>query len=288
MGRWRLALALGAAVALGASLWLLGTPGPARPAATAGPPGRSAQPGARAGRPGANSGRGSAGARRSPEFDASFAGSRLDTSVWSTCYPWMDLRSGCTNFGNPEYQWYLPSQDRVAGGVLRLTARRTPTAGKKKNGADAEYSCRSGMVTTYPSLRFRYGFVQVIARIPAGPGLWPALWLAAADFRWPPEIDILEHWGTSGASAAFFHPAGAAQVRAIIRPELTAGWHTFSLSWTRSRLTWYADGRKILTVRHRIPHQRMYLIADLAESRYPRTAAQCHGALVIRSVKVWK
>ena len=53
-----------------------------------------------------------------PEFDASFTGSRLNTSVWSTCYPWIHDGGGCTNFGNAktEHEWYLPSQDRVYGG----------------------------------------------------------------------------------------------------------------------------------------------------------------------------
>jgi len=300
--RWKLALAPGVAVALGASLWGLGTAGQhARPAAHATPaavatpaahatpavaPSLSAQQAARAGAPHSGSGQDSRGARSSLEFDANFPGSRLDTSVWSTCYPWMDLRSGCTNFGNAEFQWFLPSQDRVSGGDLRLVAKRTPTAGRTRRGAAAEYACRSGMVTTYPSLRFRYGYVEVVARIPSGPGLWPALWLAAADFRWPPEIDMMERWGQTATFAATFHPVGA-PVRAV-RSRLSPGWHAVSLSWTRSQITWYVDGRKILTVRQRIPHQRMYLIADLAEAKYPKTAAECRGTMLIRSVRVWK
>ena len=304
MRRWKLALAPGVAVVLGASLWGLGTAGqhatvgqratagqratPTAPATTAVAPSLSAQQAARAGAPdsGSGSGQDSPGARRSLKLDANFPGSRLNTSVWSTCYPWMDRRSGCTNFGNTEFEWYLPAQDRVSGGDLRLVAKRTPTEGRTRHGAVAEYACRSGMVTTYPGLRFRYGYVEVVARIPAAAGLWPALWLAAADFRWPPEIDMMERWGKTATFAASFHPVGA-PVRTT-RSRFSPGWHAFSLSWTRSQLTWYVDGRKILTVRQRIPHQRMYLIADLAEAKYPKTAAQCRGTMLIRSVKVWK
>jgi beta-glucanase (GH16 family) len=279
------------AIVLGASLWFLGTAGhrasPAALATTAVAPSQPARHAARPGAPDAGSGQDSPGAGHSLEFDASFPGSRLNTSLWSTCYPWMDRRSGCTNFGNPEYQWYLPSQDRVSGGVLRLVAKRSPTAGRTRHGAAAEYGCRSGMITTYPSLRFKYGYIQVVARIPASPGLWPALWLAAANFRWPPEIDMMEKWGTTDDFSVFFHPAGTDHVPAM-RSRLSPGWHAFSLSWTKSHLAWYVDGRKILTVRQRIPHQRMYFIADLAEAEYPKTTAECSGTMLIRSVKVWK
>jgi hypothetical protein len=126
-----------------------------------------------------------------PEFTATFTGSRLKKSVWATCYPAMDLPTGCTYFGSSEYQWYLPSQDRVSGGVLRLTAQRAPTAGKARNGRRHEYACRSGMVTTYPSFRFTFGYVQVSAKILPRPGLRPALWLAAANGASQPKIAML-------------------------------------------------------------------------------------------------
>ena len=69
------------------------------------------------------------------------------------------------------------------------------------------------------------------------------------------------------------------------------GWHTFSLSWTRTQLTWMLDGRVIMRSTQHIPHQQMYFIANLADEVVPgRTAPgpQCSGSLLIRSVKVWK
>ena len=141
-------------------------------------------------------------------FDSNFSGSTLNTSVWATCYPWAQPTSGCTNFGNTEYQWYLPSQDQVSGGILHLAAQRLPTPRQDRNGAPKEYLCRSGMVTTYPSFHFKYGYLQVVARIPFSTGLWPALWLAAMN-HWPPEIDILEHWGVSAQTTAVHFPPGS-------------------------------------------------------------------------------
>lgn len=224
---------------------------------------------------------------RPPDWSADFSGSRLDTSAWSTCYPWMNSPAGCTNFGNTEYQWFLPSQVQVRGGVLRLIAQRVPTEGKAQDGSPRQYDCRSGMVTTFKSYRFQYGYVQVVAKIPERPGLWPGIWLAAADLSWPPEIDLVESWGVHALAGAYFHPVGGGQVVNRFHSPLSDGWNTFGLSWTKSQLTWYVDGRVVLTVRSRIPHQPMYFIADLAEYLHPTAKADCNGQLAIRSVKIW-
>jgi beta-glucanase (GH16 family) len=225
-------------------------------------------------------------------FDQQFPGQKLDTSVWGTCYPWLDVPTGCTNFGNSEYEWYLPAQDRVSGGVLHLVAQRKPTAGKTRAGGPKEYACRSGMVTSYPGFRFKYGYVQFTARIPAGAGLWSGLWLAAANLKWPPEIDLLEHWGApSNLAGVYFHPihgSGAkTHLSAAKTASLTSGWHTFSVSWTYRRVIWYVDGQTIMVVRTSVPHQQMYLVANLADFSLPKSGG-CSGRLLIRSVKVWQ
>ena len=225
-----------------------------------------------------------------PTFASDFSGSRLNTKIWGTCYPWAHTKAGCTNFGNTEYEWYLPSQVRVSGGVLHLVAQRILTVGRNAQGAPMHYSCRSGMVTTYPGFRFKYGYVQVVAQVPGGPGLWPALWLVAANLRWPPEIDMLEHYGPPDVRTdVAVHPVGAPAVTKFMDiANLTSGWHTFGLSWTSSRLVWFIDGTAVLTVSHHIPHQPMYLIANLAAYQPPAGGQGCEGTMLIRSIKVWK
>jgi beta-glucanase (GH16 family) len=228
-----------------------------------------------------------------PAFAADFSGSRLDTSVWATCYPWQDVPAGCTNFGNSEYEWYLPGQDQVSGGVLHLVAQHIPTPGMTADGTPKAFSCRSGMVTTYPGFRFQYGYIQVVAQIPNGPGLWPALWLAAADQKWPPEIDMLEHWSSDAWSRVSLHPSGATDNFSYfakpVTSDLSVGWHTFGLSWTASKLIWFIDGKAVLSLTKDVPQQPMYLIANLAQSSVPRPGgAQCSGTMLIRSVEVWR
>jgi beta-glucanase (GH16 family) len=242
------------------------------------------------------------GVSKSPEWSATFTGAHLDKAVWSTCYPQYQ-QAGCQNFSNSkiEGEWYLPSQDQVSGGELHLVAQHEPTAGTTLGGAPKTYECRSGMVTSYPGFSFEYGYIQIEASIPTGKGLWPALWLAATNLQWPPEMDILEAWGANHHYPAFyastyFHfsgPSGPTSIHGSITPASAAvGWHTFALSWTKTQLTWLVDGRAVLTTHKDIPHQKMYFIADLAESISPAAptvrAGECDGSLLIKSVKVWK
>jgi beta-glucanase (GH16 family) len=227
--------------------------------------------------------------KRRPAFDATFGGSKLNTKVWDTCYPKLaNYNHGCTNWGNSmEAEWYLASQVKVSGGVVRLIARRERTVGATSTGARKVYGCRSGMITSYPGFKFEYGFVQVVAKIPHANGLWPALWLAAADGKYPPEMDMLESWGVNTLTASFFHPVNGKRSRAEYSPALTRGWQTYSLSWTRTRIRYYVGSRLVLTITKKVPHQRMYFIANVAEY-LPAKAGRCSGQLDIRSVKIWK
>jgi beta-glucanase (GH16 family) len=224
-----------------------------------------------------------------PAFNAGFGGSKLNTKVWDTCYPFLtNYKGGCTNYGNPmEAEWYLPSQVRVSGGVVHLVAQRKRTPGITSTGKRKVYGCRSGMITSYPGFKFEYGTVQVVAKIPHANGLWPALWLAAADGKYPPEIDMVESWGVNRKTGSFYHSVNGPTVRAKYSPSLTRGWHTYSVSWTSSKLKFYVDSRLVLTVAKNVPHQRMYFLADLAEYT-PAKRGYCTGQLEIRSVKIWK
>jgi beta-glucanase (GH16 family) len=223
-------------------------------------------------------------------FDSSFTGSSLDTRVFGTCYPWNGSGKGCTNYGNSgdeDQEWYMPSQVQVSGGVLHLLAQREPTPGLSQSGAPKEYKCRSGMVTTFPGFEFEYGYAQIVAKIPFGNGLWPALWLAASNEKWPPEVDILEHWGTDRQGKVYLHPlTGARQGGPVQMPNLSEGYHTFTLKWTATQLTWYYDGNQVFRTTTGIPHQSMYLVANLADDIV--TPGTCSGSMSIKSIKVWQ
>ena len=222
-------------------------------------------------------------------FSTDFPGTTLDTSTWAECYPWSPMPPGCTNFGNSdEREWYLPSQVHVANGALALVAQRTPTDGSDVNGKPEEYTCRSGMVTTYSSVHLKYGFVRVVARLPFGQGLWPAIWLIPSDGAWPPEIDIVEHWDTQPTARATLHTGKQnKQQRGTLNfPDADKGWHTYTLEWTQSRISIYYDGTLALTTTKDIPQQSMYLLLDLADEN--NSPGSCSGTMYVKSVNVWE
>ena len=250
------------------------TPAPVTPAAAARPP----------------AGVSALGSQWSRTFDATFSGSRLNTAVWGTCYPW-ESASGCTNFGNSgEYEWYTPAQDQVYGGALHLVPERVPTPGLASDGQPEEYQYRSGMVTTYPSYGFTYGYVQVVARIPYGAGLWPALWMLPTSMQWPPEIDIIEHYGDSPVSWQHLHsPAYPTQMASEVTPNLAAGWHTFGLYWSPQAVIWFIDGRRVFDDTQAVPSQPMYLLADVAVYQQVKSRWSAGSdSMAIRSVSVWQ
>ncbi len=220
-------------------------------------------------------------------FAQGFAGNTLNTGVWGTCYPWQ--LGGCTNYGNvndAEKEWYLPSQVQVKNGALGLVAQREATWGTDQFGRPKEYMCRSGMVTSFPSFSFRYGFVRVTARLAFGKGLWNAIWLAAQSYQWPPEVDILEHWGSQSISRVFLHPIGMPEQEGVMQlPAADKGWHTFTLSWTPKRLTWWFDGHQVYTTTTGVPQQAMYLIMNLADD--DDTQGSCSGTFNVQAVNVW-
>jgi beta-glucanase (GH16 family) len=232
----------------------------------------------------------SLGSQWSQSFDATFTGSKLDTSVWGTCYPWQSS-SGCTNFGNAnEYEWYTPAQDQVYDGALHLVPQVTPTPGLASDGTPKEYQYRSGMVTTSPSFNFTYGYVQVVAQIPYGSGLWPALWMLPTNGHWPPEIDIIEHYGDSLVSWQHLHsPTYPTQMAFEPTPNLSTGWHVFGLYWSPSEVSWFIDGQRVYDDTHAIPEQSMYLIADLAVYQQVKSSWNASSeSMAIRSVSVWQ
>jgi beta-glucanase (GH16 family) len=178
----------------------------------------------------------------------------------------------------------------VSGGALNLTAKQETT-----QGTSGTYDCRSGMVTSEPGFNFTYGLIQVTAKIPYDPGLWPALWLEPSNGDWPPELDIMEHWYSDQDYKVYEHYTNATDYLGgpVSTPvNLSAGYNTFSMLWTSSKVTWYLDGTEVYSTTSYVPQQAMYFIANVAD-RNPdngttaMVAGGCTGTMSISSIKVW-
>lgn len=94
-----------------------------------------------------------------------------------------------------------PENIRLEGGDLVLTARR-------EQYGKSPYT--SASVTTAGKFSFRYGRLEMRAKLPYGQGLWPAFWTMGDDYLargdelgWPyaGEIDVMEFIGVGGEQA---------------------------------------------------------------------------------------
>ncbi|MFC1438725.1 glycoside hydrolase family 16 protein [Streptacidiphilus sp. N1-10] len=229
-------------------------------------------------------------------FQDDFTGSALDTSRWTTCYDWNV--AGCTNAGNHESEWYLPSQVTVDQGLLSLTAQRQATTGSD----GLHYPWRSGMVSTgrdswdaTPRHTFTYGYFAARLRIPAGAGFFPAFWLMPASRTTPPELDVVEFIGTTLSATMTVHWTGPGgddlhEGRRFTGPsDFSAGYHVFALDWEKTSLTWYIDGVARLTLKEHVPDVPMEVLLTLAVG-YPHPPAAGQESAVLRAdwIRVWQ
>jgi beta-glucanase (GH16 family) len=221
-------------------------------------------------------------------FNQGFSGSTLNSSVWQTCYEWYVASVGCTNYGNGELEWYLPGGDQVSGGVLHEVATKTPTQGTTQAGASEVYPYKSGMVTTFGSFSFTYGYVSVVAKLPGGTGTWPAIWMLPENGTWPPEIDIMENYGSTNQIQCTVHWSSAnlqAYANVTSSANLTNSYNTYSVLWTPTSLTWYLNGKAVFTYSGAgVPNTPMYLLANLAINAVGAPSS----SFDIQSVKIYQ
>lgn len=142
-------------------------------------------------------------------FVDNFNTSTLDCNKWSTSFIW--TRDSQQQFGqhltiNGEQQFYVDvcqGEDQLYGspfdqstGNLIISANSQAGLPETINGELGGQPIRSGIITTYDSFRFRYGYVEVCAKLPRQCGSWPAFWLLHDDYVTIPgniaEIDFLE------------------------------------------------------------------------------------------------
>ena len=139
----------------------------------------------------------------------------------------------------------------------------------------------SGIITSYESFKFKYGRVEVRAKMPAGKGLWSAVWLLNAYYKQDqpedPEIDIMEAIGdrtTTGNHAyhdvrdndgdGFYTDYTSTTFRSVIE-DFSQDFHTYRVDWEEGRIVWYVDDIETGRVEgDQVSDEQMYLLANLA------------------------
>ena len=103
----------------------------------------------------------------------------------------------------------------------------------------------------------------------------------------------MEHWGSDQKAKVYDHATGVPTLGGPVttRANLSDGWHTFSLLWTKTGITWYIDGVAVFAVTNNVPNQPMFFLANLAitDAYQPlQLPSSCTTSLSIRSVKIWQ
>jgi beta-glucanase (GH16 family) len=166
-----------------------------------------------------------------------------DTTKWG-----YDIGTGTWGWGNNEKQYYTSRQQNAvaANGVLRINAVK-----EKYQGSD--YT--SARLVTKNRFSFRYGKIEVLAKIPAGIGTWPAIWMLGdnnSTAGWPAcgEIDIMEHKGKepNRIYSSLHHPnhSGAnANGGTMDIANATTEFHKYVMEWSADSIIFYVDEKVV-------------------------------------------
>ncbi|MDD2792074.1 MAG: family 16 glycosylhydrolase [Sediminibacterium sp.] len=193
-----------------------------------------------------------------------------DTSKWG-------YHPGAHGGGNDELQYYTANDTMnavVSNGVLRIIA-------SKENRENKSYT--SSKLQTRNKAAFTYGRFEVRAKLPAGRGTWPAIWMLGTNIdsiSWPAcgEIDIMEHVGYEKDSIygtihseAYNHIKGTQKSKAIYTADPYTRFHVYAIEWTPEKIDFIMDGvvynqirNEHLTVREWPFDAPFFLILNLA------------------------
>ena len=187
-----------------------------------------------------------------------FEGSSIDDDNWTH-------EVNCDGGGNNEAQCYTDSADNsfVSDGSLKIVALPA------EEGAQKPYT--SARLNTRYKADFKYGRIEMRAKLPFGQGSWPAFWMMPTDEvygGWPRsgEIDIMEavnlkastiegtpenhihgtlHYGqewpnNDSSGKAYSLPDGANPADEF---------HTYAIEWQEGEIRWYMDDHLYATQR---------------------------------------
>ncbi len=169
-----------------------------------------------------------------------------DSSKWS-----YDV--GGKGWGNNELQYYTNADTnnaKVYNGILQIIARKT------LKGNNAYTSAR---LVTKNKGDWKYGKIEVSAKLPAGRGLWPAIWMLPTDWNygsWPKsgEIDIMENVGFKPDSIfcsihteSFNHIIGTQKTKGIKIINPYTSFHLYAIEWDQKKIDFLLDNSVVFT-----------------------------------------
>jgi beta-glucanase (GH16 family) len=151
-----------------------------------------------------------------------------------------------------EKQCYTNSSDNVhadGNGYLVISALEQPG-----NCADGWYrDITSARLTTRGLHSWKHARFEIRAKMPSGPGTWPAFWALGDEpgVDWPEvgEIDAMEYVGRDRSHViGTVHGGNADGEHWFLQTDtdgdvpLSDGMHTYAVEWDDDKIRWYFDG----------------------------------------------
>ena len=174
-----------------------------------------------------------------------FNNDSLDLTKWSR-------EIGGHGWGNNELQFYTDSDSNsyVENGNLTLKAQVVPQGIGSSKGLRYYSSAR---LRTYGKGDWKYGRIEVKAKVASGQGIWPAIWMLPTDWLfggWPSsgEIDIMEHVGYdlgvvhgSVHTEAYNHKINTQRSSARKIANVDTEFHVYSIIWDKDKISFFID-----------------------------------------------
>ena len=167
---------------------------------------------------------------------------------------------------NEEAQWYQRQNAICEGGNLVITGRKEQKPNPTYIPGSTEWRTKrptieytSACLKMIKTHAFKYGKLEVRAKIDAQTGLWPAIWTLGVEGEWPSngEVDVMEYYGDK--ILANFAYASATRWQAIWdganKPLSAFGgflwanqFHIWTLEWDEFSMRILLDGEVMNTI----------------------------------------
>jgi beta-glucanase (GH16 family) len=154
---------------------------------------------------------------------------------------------------NNELQYYTKSRlenARVEDGLLIIETRKETSQ---------KIFFTSASLVTYNTASWRYGRIEVRAKLPTGIGMWPAIFMLGKNIEvvgWPAcgEIDIMESVGFEPDmiygnihTQAYNWVSGTNKGAKINIPLTVESFHIYAIEWSEEEINFFVDAEKYFT-----------------------------------------
>lgn len=212
---------------------------------------------------------------------------------------WWTHETGAGGWGNNELQSYTTSSlnSYIQDSKLHIVATKLYSS----------YS--SARLITKGKKEFRYGRIDIRAKMPYGQGIWPALWMLGGNISqvgWPRcgEIDIMEYLGhqesTTHGTVHYFNAGHRYTGSHYTLPggqSFNDLFHIFTIVWQENSIKWYVDYNQFFEIKStdiiydafRLPHFFIFNVAVGGNwPGYPNETTVFPQTMIVDYVRVFQ